>query len=73
MNGSTVGRETRRRQETRRRHAFQEPHAPSDGLLIDDGTDPGGGFHQVTVSIPRALAGDGKLFARISVAVAAAP
>jgi hypothetical protein len=42
----------------------------TDGVTIDDTTDLGGGFHQVTVSIPRTLAVDGKLFARLKVTVA---
>ena len=37
---------------------------------IDDTTDLGGGFHEVTVSIPRALAVDGVLFARLKVVIA---
>jgi hypothetical protein len=46
----------------------------TNGVLIDDSTDLGGGFHQVTVSIPRTLAGDGgKLFARLKVVVNTAP
>jgi hypothetical protein len=39
----------------------------ADGVTIDAGTDLGGGFHQVTVSIPRSLAVGGKLFARMKV------
>lgn len=39
-----------------------------NGVTIDDTTNLGGGFHQVTVSIPRSLAGvTGRLFARMSV------
>ncbi|MCH7227032.1 hypothetical protein [Haloferula sp. A504] len=41
----------------------------TDGVTIDDSTDLGGGFHEVTVSIPRTLAVDGKLFARLKVTV----
>lgn len=42
-----------------------------NGVSIDATTDLGGGFHQVTVAIPRALAGGtGKLFARLNVVVA---
>jgi autotransporter-associated beta strand protein len=41
-----------------------------NGVTIDDTTDLGGGFHQVTVAIPRALAAGGKLFARLTVTVA---
>lgn len=45
-------------------------HGGADGVLIDDSTDLGGGFHQVTVSIPRSLASGGRLFARLQVTVA---
>jgi hypothetical protein len=46
----------------------------TNGVTIDDSTDLGGGFHQVTVSIPRTLAGDGgKLFARLKVVVSTTP
>jgi len=38
-----------------------------DGVTIDDSTDLGGEFHQVTVSIPRSLAAGGKLFAHLKV------
>ena len=38
-----------------------------DGVTIDDSTDLGGGFHQVTVSIPRSLVPGGKLFAHLKV------
>lgn len=39
-----------------------------NGVTINDTTNLGGGFHQVTVSIPRSLAGPGgKLFARMRV------
>jgi hypothetical protein len=48
-------------------------HGTTDGVLIDDTTDLGGGFHQVTVSIPRSLAGDDRLFARLSASITAAP
>lgn len=40
-------------------------HGASDQVTVDDSTDLGGGFHQVTVSIPRSLAPNGKLFARL--------
>lgn len=40
-----------------------------NGVSIDDSTDLGGGFHSVTVSIPRALATDAKFFARLNVVV----
>jgi hypothetical protein len=41
-----------------------------DGVSIDDTTDLGGGLHQVTVGIPRALdGGTSKLFARLKVTV----
>lgn len=40
------------------------------GVSIDDTTDLGGGFHEVTVTIPRTLDGaSGKLFARLKVTV----
>jgi autotransporter-associated beta strand protein len=39
------------------------------GVSINDTTDLGGGFHQVTVAIPRALALGGKIFARLRVTV----
>ncbi|MCU0779483.1 MAG: autotransporter-associated beta strand repeat-containing protein [Akkermansiaceae bacterium] len=42
-------------------------HGAIDGVLIDDSVDLGGGFHQVTVSIPKTLAVGGKLFARMGV------
>ena len=42
-------------------------HGVTDGVTIDDSTDLGGGFHQVTVSIPRSLGAAGKLFARLKV------
>jgi hypothetical protein len=45
----------------------------TNGVTIDDSTDLGGGFHQVNVSIPRALATGGKLFARLKVTVTTAP
>lgn len=38
-----------------------------DGVTIDDSTDLGGGFHQVTVSIPRSLVPGGTLFAQLKV------
>lgn len=47
-------------------------HGTADGVLIDDTTDLGGGFHQITVSIPRSLAGDGRFFARLNAATTAA-
>ena len=40
-----------------------------NGVSIDATTDLGGGFHQVTVAIPRVLAPSGTLFARLRVAV----
>jgi hypothetical protein len=40
-------------------------HGVTDGVTIDDSTDLGGGFHQVTVSIPRSLSPTSKLFARL--------
>ena len=41
-----------------------------NGVSIDDTTNLGGGFHQVTVAIPRVLAGgSGKLFARLKIIV----
>ena len=45
-------------------------HGVTDGVTIDDGTDLGGGFHQVTVAIPRTLAVAGSLFARLRVEIA---
>jgi hypothetical protein len=42
-------------------------HGVADGVTVDASTDLGGGFHQVTVSIPRSLASGGKLFARLKV------
>lgn len=42
-------------------------HGVTDGVTIDDSTDLGGGFHHVTVAIPRSLAASGKLFARMKV------
>jgi hypothetical protein len=42
-------------------------HGVIDGVLIDDSLDLGGGFHQVTVSIPKTLAVAGKLFAKLGV------
>jgi autotransporter-associated beta strand protein len=39
-----------------------------NGVSIDATTDLGGGFHQVTVAIPRVLAASGTLFARLRVA-----
>lgn len=42
-------------------------HGATDGVTVDAGTDLGGGFHQVTVAIPRSLAAGGKLFARLNV------
>ncbi len=40
-----------------------------DGVTIDATTDLGGGFHRVTVAIPRAHAVAGRLFARLKVTV----
>ena len=40
-----------------------------DGVTIDDTTDLGGGFHQVTVAIPRAQAVAGRLFVRLKVTI----
>jgi hypothetical protein len=45
----------------------------TDGVTIDDSTDLGGGFHQVNVAIPRALAPGDKLFARLKVTVTTTP
>jgi hypothetical protein len=45
----------------------------TNGVTIDDSTDLGGGFHQVNVAIPRALAPGGKLFARLKVTVTTVP
>ena len=42
-------------------------HGASDGVTVDASTDLGGGFHQVTVAIPRSLALGGKLFSRLKV------
>lgn len=42
-------------------------HGATDGVTINDSVDLGGGFHQVTVSIPKSLAVNGKLFARLGV------
>jgi hypothetical protein len=42
-------------------------HGLIDGVTTDDSVDLGGGFHQVTVSIPKSLAVDGKLFARLGI------
>lgn len=39
----------------------------ADGVITDASVDLGGGFHQVTVSIPKSLAVGGKLFARLGV------
>lgn len=44
-------------------------HGVADGVIVVDTTDLGGGFHQVTVSIPKTLAVVGKLFARLDVIV----
>ncbi|MDA1005931.1 MAG: hypothetical protein O3A87_05545 [Verrucomicrobia bacterium] len=43
------------------------------GVSIDDTTDLGGGFHEVSVSIPRTLATGDKLFARLKVTVTIIP
>lgn len=45
-------------------------HGLADGVVVDETTSLGGGFHEVTVSIPRTLAVDGSLFARLKVTVA---
>jgi autotransporter-associated beta strand protein len=42
-------------------------HGVIDGVITDDSVDLGGGFHQVTVSIPKTLAVGGKLFVRLGV------
>jgi hypothetical protein len=42
-------------------------HGVIDSVTTDDSVDLGGGFHEVTVSIPKTLAPDGKLFARLGV------
>ena len=42
-------------------------HGLIDGVTTDDSVDLGGGFHQVTVSIPKSLAVGGKLFARLGI------
>lgn len=42
-------------------------HGVIDGVTTDDSVDLGGGFHQVTVSIPKTLAVGGKLFARLGI------
>lgn len=42
-------------------------HGVIDGVTTDASVDLGGGFHQVTVSIPKTLAVGGKLFARLGV------
>jgi hypothetical protein len=42
-------------------------HGVIDGVTTDDSVDLGGGFHQVTVSIPKSLAVGGKLFARLGI------
>jgi hypothetical protein len=42
-------------------------HGAIDGVTTDSSVDLGGGFHQVTVSIPKTLAPGGKLFARLGV------
>jgi hypothetical protein len=39
-------------------------------VTVDDSTDLGGGFHQVTVAIPRTLAVAGSLFVRLRVEIA---
>ena len=40
-----------------------------DGVTLDDSGVPNAGFHTVVVSIPKALAPGGRLFARLKVAV----
>ena len=47
-----------------------EDHGVADGVTIDDSTDLGGGFHQVTVAIPRSLATGSSYFARLRVDIA---
>ena len=42
-------------------------HGATDGVVTDDSSVLAGGFRQVTVSIPRALAPNGALFARLKV------
>jgi hypothetical protein len=42
-------------------------HGVTDGVVTDDTTVLAGGFRQVTVSIPRSLAANGALFARLKV------
>jgi hypothetical protein len=42
-------------------------HGELDGVTLDDSVDLGGGFHQVTASIRKTLAPDGRLFARLTV------
>lgn len=42
-------------------------HGVTDGVVTDDSSVLAGGFRQVTVSIPRALAPNGALFARLKV------
>ena len=44
-----------------------------NGVIIDATAVPEAGFHTVVVSIPKTLAQDGKLFARLKVAVVVAP
>lgn len=44
-------------------------HGAIDGVIIDDSTDLGGGFHEVTVSIPRSLEVGGMLYARLNVTI----
>lgn len=44
-------------------------HGAVDGVAIDT-LDLGGGFHEVTVAIPKALAANGRLFARLRVEIA---
>jgi hypothetical protein len=45
-------------------------HGVADEVTVDDSTDLGGGFHQVTVAIPRTLAVAGSLFVRLRVEIA---
>lgn len=44
-------------------------HGVADSVIVDDSVNLGGGFHQVTVSIPKTLAVGGRLLARLYVAV----
>lgn len=42
-------------------------HGVTDGVTVDDSTVISGGFHEVTVSIPRSLAPGGTFFARLKI------